>query len=110
MDRCRNCNALVDSENEFLDWEAVCAECGNLTWLTAGDIVSCTVKTLTQFGIFVELGDRVKGIIHISELSNRQIAHASEVVSDGDTINTKVLRVDVADRKIGLSLRRVDVS
>jgi ribosomal protein S1 len=107
MDRCHNCNALASSENQFRDWESLCPDCGNLTWLAPGDNVECAVSKLAQFGIFVELGDRVKGVIHISELTNTRIEHPSEVVTVGDVVTAKVLRVDVADRNIGLSLKRV---
>ncbi|MCH7687811.1 MAG: S1 RNA-binding domain-containing protein [Planctomycetes bacterium] len=107
MDRCLNCNALVPSDNQFHDWESLCLTCGNLTWLAPGGDVQCAVSKLTQFGVFVDLGDRVQGLIHISELANTRIEHPLEVVSEDYLVTAKVLRVDVTDRKISLSLKRV---
>jgi small subunit ribosomal protein S1 len=107
MDRCHNCIAKVLSEVQFLDWEAICPECGHLTWLASGENVQCTVVRLHPFGIFVVLGDQVEGRIHISELTSRQIQHPSEVVREGDLVTAKVLHIELADRKIGLSLKRV---
>jgi small subunit ribosomal protein S1 len=66
-------------------------------------IVSGKVTKLTNFGVFVELEEGLEGLLHISELSEQKVEGPEQVVKVGDTIECKVLRVDVEERKIGLS-------
>jgi len=70
------------------------------------DLVEGTITKLTDFGAFARLGTSVEGLIHISELSDERIGHPSEVVNEGETYTLRVIRVDGARRRIGLSLRR----
>jgi len=72
-----------------------------------GTIVHGKVTKITNFGVFVELEEQLEGLLHVSELSDQKVANPEEVVKVGDTIEVKVLRVDTADRKIGLS-RKLD--
>ncbi len=72
-----------------------------------GTIVQGKVTKITNFGVFVELEEQLEGLLHVSELSDQKVANPEEVVKVGDTIEVKVLRVDSADRKIGLS-RKLD--
>ena len=58
--------------------------------------------------MFVELEQGLEGLLHISELSDDKIESPEDVVKVGDEVDVKVLRVDQADRKIGLSMRNVD--
>src|SRR5687767_9794586 len=106
IDSCLNCGKDGGHAIRY-DWDALCTQCGQLLWLRPGDIAECAVKRLSQFGIFVELGDGVEGLIHISELTERRIRHPEEVVSVGKQIRAKVLRVDVSEKRIGLSCRPV---
>ncbi len=105
--RCRNCEAKLDSDVTQLNWEAICPYCEELTWLATGDTVSCRVTRVSPFGICVELGDEVQGLIHISELSKETVKDPSEIVSQGETLQAKVLRIDIEGKKIGLSRKRV---
>src|SRR5436853_893610 len=73
-----------------------------------GQKVKGKVTKLTNFGVFVELEQGLEGLLHISELSDDKIESPEEVVKVGDDVDVKVLRVDVKDRKIGLSMRNVD--
>src|SRR5579883_2295967 len=73
-----------------------------------GQKVRGKVTKLTNFGVFVELEQGLEGLLHISELSDDKIESPEEVVKVGDEVDVKVLRVDVKDRKIGLSMRNVD--
>jgi ribosomal protein S1 len=104
---CHNCATRFEDTSAHEDWEAVCSHCKQLLWLRAGDVVECRVTKITPFGIFVELGDRVTGIVHITELTHQRIGHPSEVVEVGNRLQALVLRVDVAERKIGLSCKRL---
>ena len=65
------------------------------------------VTKLTNFGVFVELEPGLEGLLHISELADHKVESPEEVVKVGDEIEVKVLRVDAADRKIGLSRKRI---
>lgn len=58
---------------------------------------------LTNFGVFVELEPGLEGLLHISELADGKVDSPEDVVNVGDEIEVKILRVDPADRKIGLS-------
>ncbi len=82
-------------------------------WLTAipehykpGMVVRGVVTKITNFGVFVELEADLEGLLHISELADHKVENPQDVVKAGDEIDVKILRVDRADRKIGLSLKR----
>jgi small subunit ribosomal protein S1 len=72
-----------------------------------GEIKKGKVTKLTNFGVFVELEPGLEGLLHISELSDNKVESPEDVVKVGDEIEVKVLRVDAADRKIGLSRKRL---
>jgi small subunit ribosomal protein S1 len=72
-----------------------------------GEIKKGKVTKLTNFGVFVELEPGLEGLLHISELSDHKVESPEEVVKVGDDIEVKILRVDAADRKIGLSRKRL---
>jgi len=70
-----------------------------------GSVVSGEIVNLTSFGAFAKLEDAIEGLIHISELSDRRIEKPEEIVSIGDQLELKVIHLDVAERRIGLSLK-----
>ncbi len=77
--------------------------------LREGQLVEGTVTHLTKFGAFARLGeDDLEGLIHISELSERRIEHPKEVVSEGDVLTLRIIKIDRERHRIGLSLRKVD--
>ncbi len=69
-----------------------------------GSVVAGTVKTLMDFGAFVEIAPGVEGLVHISELSNKRVNRVSEAVQVGQSVQAKVLAVDTAKKRISLSL------
>src|SRR5205085_3980216 len=71
-----------------------------------GMVVKGKVTKITNFGVFVELEPGLEGLLHISELSDEKVENPEELVKVGDPIEVKVLRVDPAERKIGLSRKR----
>jgi small subunit ribosomal protein S1 len=73
-----------------------------------GQLVTGTVTKITNFGVFVGLENGLEGLLHISELADHKVENAEELVKVGDQIEVKILRVDAAERKIGLSKKRVD--
>ncbi|OUU23576.1 MAG: bifunctional 4-hydroxy-3-methylbut-2-enyl diphosphate reductase/30S ribosomal protein S1 [Planctomycetia bacterium TMED53] len=72
-----------------------------------GTVVRGTVTKTTNFGAFVQMEDDLEGLLHISELSGDKIESPEEVVSIGQVVDVKVIRVDDENRKIGLSLKEV---
>lgn len=73
-----------------------------------GQVVSGTVTKITNFGVFVGLEDGLEGLLHISELADHKVENPEDVVKVGDKIDVKILRVDIDERKIGLSRKRVE--
>ncbi|MGE3182210.1 MAG: S1 RNA-binding domain-containing protein, partial [Phycisphaerae bacterium] len=73
-----------------------------------GMVVRGKVTKITNFGVFVELEQDLEGLLHVSELSDDKVENPQDVVKIGDELDVKILRVDVADRKIGLSKKRAD--
>jgi small subunit ribosomal protein S1 len=71
-----------------------------------GMVVRGTVTKITNFGVFVELEDDLEGLLHISELADHKVENPQDVVTAGEELDVKILRVDIDDRKIGLSLKR----
>jgi small subunit ribosomal protein S1 len=76
----------------------------------SGQIVKGTISKVTNFGVFVALEDDLEGLLHVSELANHKVDNPEEVVKVGDEIEVKILRVDIEDRKIGLSRKRAEWS
>jgi small subunit ribosomal protein S1 len=74
---------------------------------TPGTTKTGKVTKLTNFGVFVELEPGLEGLLHISELADHKVDTPEDVVKVGDELEVKVLRVDVAERKIGLSRKKV---
>jgi len=71
-----------------------------------GMIVQGKVTKITNFGVFVELEDDLEGLLHISELADHKVENPQDVVKVGEDVEVKILRVDLDERKIGLSLKR----
>ncbi|MFG0325734.1 MAG: 30S ribosomal protein S1 [Phycisphaerales bacterium JB037] len=71
-----------------------------------GMVVRGKVTKITNFGVFVELEDDLEGLLHISELADQKVENPQDIVKANEEIDVKILRVDIADRKIGLSLKR----
>lgn len=79
---------------------------GVLRELTEGEVLSCKVVRNLSFGSFVEIKPGVEGLIPISELSRgRRINNPSEVVNEGDIVEAQILRINLEDKKVSLSLK-----
>tara|TARA_Y100001960_G_scaffold333502_1_gene439015 strand:+ start:372 stop:2060 length:1689 start_codon:yes stop_codon:yes gene_type:complete len=72
---------------------------------TVGDLVKGTVAKIAAFGAFVQLEDDVDGLVHISQLSEEHVGKVKEVVNIGDEVEARVIKVDKAERRIGLSIK-----
>lgn len=75
--------------------------------VSEGAVYTGTVRSLTNYGAFVDLGG-VDGMVHISELSWQRIKHPSEVVKVGDTVEVYVKELDVENKKISLGYKKVE--
>lgn len=69
-----------------------------------GDIVQATITKLADFGAFARLEDSIEGLIHVTEISDNEISHPQEVVSEGDVIDVKILRIESDRKRLGLSM------
>ncbi|MFW5802748.1 MAG: 30S ribosomal protein S1, partial [Verrucomicrobiota bacterium] len=76
--------------------------------VSVGDVVEATVTKITSFGAFVELEQGIEGLIHISQLSDERVEDVNEVVQVGQTVNARVVRIDSAEHRLGLSLASSD--
>ena len=75
---------------------------------TVGQVVRGIVTKLVHFGAFARLDtDTIEGLIHISELTERRITHPSEVVTEGQNLDLRIIRIDTDKRRMGLSLKQV---
>ena len=72
--------------------------------LKEGMILKGTVRNVIDFGAFVDIGVHQDGLVHISRMTKKFIKHPLEVVSVGDVVEVKVISVDVAKKRIGLSM------
>jgi small subunit ribosomal protein S1 len=75
---------------------------------SVGQLVEGTITRLTKFGAFARLEGDIEGLIHISELSENRVEHPKEVLKEGEVKTLRVIRIDTDQRRIGLSLRKVD--
>ncbi len=82
----------------------------DLSELKVGTVLKGTVRNVTDFGAFVDIGVHQDGLVHISELSDRFIRHPSEVVKVGDPVTVSVLSVDVKKQRIGLTMKNIQQS
>ena len=73
-----------------------------------GQLLTAEITRLTKFGAFAKLEEDLEGLIHISEISEKRIEHAKEVLKEGDKVTVRVIKIDPEAHRIGLSIRRVD--
>ena len=102
IDRDRQRISLGLKQTQTDPWQQVLESYGE------GDVVSGKVTKVVTFGAFVEILPGVEGLVHISELAEHHVENPREVVSQGDTVNVRILEVDAERRRLSLSLKRVD--
>ena len=78
-----------------------------LSDIKEGSIMRGTVRNITDFGAFVDIGLKTAGLIHISEMSKKRIKHPLDVLAVGDIVKVMVISVDEKRNRIGLSLKQV---
>ncbi|MCL6547601.1 MAG: 30S ribosomal protein S1 [Alicyclobacillus sp.] len=102
-------NKLILSRRAVLEREQREREYEILRSIRPGDILEGTVRRLTNFGVFVDVGG-VDGLVHVSELAWHHVNSPSEVVHEGDRVAVKVLRVDPESGRISLSIKEATPS
>ncbi|MDE1171692.1 MAG: 30S ribosomal protein S1 [Verrucomicrobium sp.] len=75
-----------------------------------GETVSGKVTKVASFGAFVQLADDIDGLVHISQISNERVAKVKDVLKIGQDVTARIIRIDKAERRIGLSLKTMDYS
>jgi small subunit ribosomal protein S1 len=75
----------------------------------AGTEISGTVTNITDFGVFVELEEGIEGLVHVSELSKEKVKTPVGSCAVGDTLTAKVMNINSDERRIGLSIKRLDM-
>ena len=73
--------------------------------LRDGMVLTGTVRNVTDFGAFVDIGVKHDGLVHISQLSNSFVKNPSDVVSVGDIVKVKVIGIDLERQKVQLSMK-----
>ena len=73
--------------------------------LTEGMILTGTVRNVIDFGAFVDIGVKYDGLVHISEMSDSYIKSPSDILSVGDIVKVKVIKIDSERKKVGLSMK-----
>lgn len=100
----RENNKVILSAKEVLDAEFEQNKQNIISGLQVGQELDGTVQRLTPFGAFVDIGG-IDGLVHVSELSWQHVAHPKDVVTEGQSVRVKVLKVDPANGKISLSIK-----
>jgi len=101
----RDKGKIILSRKKILEEELAKKKEETLNSLEVGSTITGTVKRLTNFGAFVDVGD-IDGLVHISELAWERVGHPSEVLSNGDRVEVKVLEVIPEKERISLSIRK----
>ena len=73
--------------------------------LREGMVLNGTVRNVIDFGAFVDIGVKHDGLVHISELSDSFVKNPSDVVSIGDIVKVKVIKIDLERQKVSLSMK-----
>ena len=75
--------------------------------LKEGMVLTGTVRNVIDFGAFIDIGVKYDGLVHISEMSDKFIKNPSELVSVGDVVKVKVIKVDMERKKVALSMKGI---
>lgn len=104
LDRERRRIGLSMKSRQNDPWESV------VSHLRVGQLVRGTITKLTKFGAFARLAEApsIEGLIHISELAEHRVGHPREVVREGEELTLRIVKIDKAQRRIGLSLKQVN--
>lgn len=105
MDIKRSEKSLVVSRREVMKKEAAAEREKKFETLSEGDTVTGTVRTIMPYGAFVDIGG-TDGLLHIGDMSHARVEDPKDVVSEGQTLELKVIKIDRENKKIGLGLKQ----
>ena len=74
-----------------------------------GQLIQGTITNLTDFGVFIELEEGIEGLVHVSEISKEKIKTPVCMYNIGDVITAKVMNINSDERRIGLSIKRLEM-
>jgi len=99
----------IDSENQRLSlgikqlqpniWEEF------FKTYSVGDLVTGRIVRLTDFGAFVEISEGIEGLVHVSEIAEERVEKPADKLRIDDAVTTKIIKMDIAEQKIGLSIK-----
>jgi small subunit ribosomal protein S1 len=98
---------VVVDRRAILEERTLAAKQESFARLREGDIVHGTVRSLTDFGAFVELAPGVDGLLHVADMSWVRVGKPADVVTIGETLQVKVLKVNPESRRISLGLKQL---
>lgn len=99
-------NRLVLSAREILQEKARKEREAKIAAVKVGSIVTGTVESLQNYGAFVDLGDGLSGLVHISQISLKRIKSPADVLNVGDEVTVKI--IGIKDGKISLSMKALE--
>ena len=73
-----------------------------------GSEISGIITNITDFGVFVELEEGIEGLVHVSEISKEKVKTPADLFTIGQTINARVMNINSSERRIGLSIKRLE--
>ena len=97
---------IVLSRRAILESERISMREKTLEYLQVGAIMDGTVKNITEYGLFIDLGG-IDGLLHITDMSWGRVGHPSELYRVGDSITTKVLNYDADTGRVSLGLKQL---
>ncbi|KIQ93637.1 hypothetical protein LH47_02262 [Anoxybacillus thermarum] len=100
----REKNRVVLSHRAVVEEEEAAKKKGALQSIQVGQVLEGTVVRMTNFGVFVNIGE-VDGLVHISQLAHTRVDHPSDVVKEGDVVKVKVLAIDEESGRVSLSVK-----
>lgn len=106
VDREKERLALSVKQLEPSPWSTIVAE------YQIGQLLEVEITKITKYGAFARIDNEygIEGLIHISEISEDHVEHPGEVLSNGDKVTVRIIRVDLEQRQIGLSMKQVNSS
>ncbi len=100
----REKNRVVLSHRAVVEEEEAAKKKAALQSIQVGQVLEGTVVRMTNFGVFVNIGE-VDGLVHISQLAHTRVDHPSDVVKEGDVVKVKVLAIDEESGRVSLSVK-----
>ncbi|AKS38696.1 30S ribosomal protein S1 [Anoxybacillus gonensis] len=100
----REKNRVVLSHRAVVEEEEAAKKKATLQSIQVGQVLEGTVVRMTNFGVFVNIGE-VDGLVHISQLAHTRVDHPSDVVKEGDVVKVKVLAIDEESGRVSLSVK-----